>query len=247
MKKIFIAFCLLLIGAGAALSANKYLTAFEIDLNGDGAKEQITMSNMTEEGNFTLSVNGIQLEAKASSGIESTRGFSIIDIDTSDLFKEIYVSIPGYNKSNEYLIYGWDGIQIQEIARFESRGGIQDLSGNGIILINGLKSFWSKREEYVLDQQIRRLKQIPQELYYVGVQVKAIESFPIYKTREGKDIIADLQQGSECIILLCDGSSSKPSEEWYLIKSSTGLIGWAQVEVLHDNQKIKLPKAGLKP
>jgi hypothetical protein len=70
---------------------------------------------------------------------------------------------------------------------------------------------------------------VPQEFFYVGVEAFVKKSFPVYQTRAGKKQVAYLKSISNILLLLCDPSPKKFFDHWYLIKSYTGLIGWAKL------------------
>jgi hypothetical protein len=103
--------------------------------------------------------------------------------------------------------------------------------------------FWERREKYVLDPKSRKLKVVPQELYYVGVEAEAKGAFPLYKTRAGSQVVASVAPGSKCTILLSErrGKEDSPGP-WYLIRSATGIVGWARERTLMEN--MQLPLAG---
>ncbi len=210
-----------------------------VDLNGDGTPEDVTISGITEEGNFTLRVGGVSVRGKLEMG--ESDGFVIVDIDTSDRYKEIAVHTSGPSDDDEYIIYWYDGRSIKEVGRL-SRWPV--FPGNGIVYVDDWMGFWKKRDKYVLDKNTRKLRLVPQELYYVGVEARVNKSFPIYKTRDRNEILANLKPNSKIIILACYLYSGAPSiqrspddylKDWYLIKSETGLLGWTTFKVLLDN------------
>ena len=84
----------------------------------------------------------------------------------------------------------------------------------------------------------RTLRRVTQELYHVGAEATVRESFPIYHSRNHSGIVARVQPGSKVLLLACDPSPEckTPKGEvddyycdWYLIRSVTGLTGWARL------------------
>lgn len=210
----------------------------KVDLNGDGKTEEISISGVTESGDFVLSVGRVSIKGTLTAG--EADGFTIVDIDTTDEYKEIAVHTPGPSDDDEYLIYWYDGKLIKEVGRL-SRW--PKFFGDGIVHVGDWMGFWSKREKYVLDKKTRILQLVPQELYYVGIEAKVRGSFPIYKTRGDSTIVANLKPPSKVLILLCDPSPTSKGEtddyfddyfcDWYLIKSETGIVGWARLKTFY--------------
>jgi hypothetical protein len=154
-----------------------------------------------------------------------------VDIDTSDKYKEIAVHNPGPSEDDEYAIYWYDGKSIKAMGVL-SRW--PKLFGNGIVLVDDWMGFWSKKDKYVLNKKTRGLELIPQEFYYVGAEATVKEIFPIYETRDGSTIVANLAPKSKILILLCDCSPGEYMDKWYLIKSETGILGWTRPKPFHE-------------
>lgn len=243
MLKIFISTIFLLLmfnfhnqlfASDAFCPSSKYVTSAEVDLNGDEKIDKVTISlpDIPEEewsletGDFELKVNDASIKGKLGYTVD---GFVIVDIDKNDKFKEIAVHTGGESSDDEYLIYWYDGKSLRKmnwIARWPV------FPGNGIVYVDNWMGFWSKRERYVLDRKKRVLKLVPQELYYIGQKVKVKKSFPLMQKRKGEKVLARLRLQSEILIIACAHiySGAKYSENWYLIKSSTGLLGWARLK-----------------
>lgn len=196
-----------------------FVKMVKVDLNGDGKVEEVSISIKDME--FLLKVDKASIKGELNGEVH---GFAIVDIDTTDQYKEIAVHTPGDSDDDEYLIYWYDGKAIKEMGKL-SRW--PEIPGNGIVLVNDWMGFWQKRDKYVLDNKTRTLQLVPQELYYVGIEAAVKESFPIYKTRTGSEIVANLKPDSKIFILVCDPSPADYDSHWYLIKSETGLVGWA--------------------
>lgn len=67
----------------------------------------------------------------------------------------------------------------------------------------------------------------------MGVEATVNEMYPIYQAKSKQNVVANLSPSSQCLILVYDLSG------WYLIKSSTGLVGWT-----NNLSKLQLPTAG---
>jgi len=201
----------------------------EIDLNFDGKKESISTKTFDDGSSYLLYINELKIKGKFEDG--ECDGFAIFDIDTSDKYKEIAVHTPGPSDDDVYVFYYYDGKAIYKMGELSRWPKI---NGNGIVYVKDWMGFWEKNDKYVLNKQTRKLDKIPQEFYYVGVKATVKKSFPIYKTREFKDVVANLKENSEITILVCDVSEDFLKYS-YLIKSETNLIGWCRGPVLFEH------------
>jgi hypothetical protein len=237
MKKWFygagILFAILSVQRGSALD---FVMSQETDLNNDGIVEHIRLTEQPATGEFTVSVGKASITRAFESG-EPIDGFIVVDVDENDKYKEIAVHTPGPSDDDEYYLFWYDGTSIHKMA-YLSRW--PHFYGNGIVNVDAWMGFWTKREKYVLNATTRILDRVPQELYYVGVEANVRKSFPIYRTRTSSGIVANLKPNSTCLILVCD-TSHQPMQNWYLVKSVTGLVGWAREDEVFD--KLDLPLA----
>ncbi|MFC1511344.1 hypothetical protein ACFL5U_03055 [Candidatus Margulisiibacteriota bacterium] len=214
----------------------EYVQSAQVDLNGDGIKDNVSIKDLDPEsdwsGRFELTVNNLVLESKLDFKVD---GIVIVDIDQSDVYLEVAVYTSGPSSDDEYLIYRYDGKKLLKVGLVYRWAYFP---GNGIVYANDWMQFWEKRDKYVLNKQTGVLDLVPQELYYVGEKATVVKTFPLYRSRQTSDIVAWLREGSEIEILVCDVSpGSKEAEyiddlyqDWYLIKSSSDLIGWARLD-----------------
>ena len=229
---------------------NNFLTHAEADLNSDGKKEKISIKSikpvtyLPSEDNFVLMVGDELITGSLSEGYSD--GFVIVDIDKSDKYKEIAVHTPGDSDDDEFLLYAYDGKSLRKMGRLYQW---PTFYGNGIVLVDQHIDFWSIREKYILDNKTRTLKLVPQKFYYVGIKGEVTKSFPLYRTKKRKHVVANLKPKSEILILLCEPSVAKKSpndvdikDYSYLVKSSTGLVGWTTHNVFWENNVEGLPQ-----
>jgi len=99
--------------------------------------------------------------------------------------------------------------------------------GNGIVYVDDWAGFWKRMDKYVLNKQTRKLDHVKQPFYYVGVTGTVDSSIPIYAATDMKTPVANLLPKSAVLILLNDG------KENYLLKSTTGLVGWVKEDTLN--------------
>lgn len=92
------------------------------------------------------------------------------------------------------------------------------IPGNGYLYAEGhTNNYFNKRKKYQLINE--KLIEIKQPFYYVGIKTKTKGLMSIYDEKNKKNIVAKLPKNSEIEILLNDNN-------YYLIKTSFGLIGW---------------------
>jgi hypothetical protein len=198
---------------GATAASIEFVKAAHVDLNGDGRQESASLQVAQDQSSFVLRVNGAVMRGRLEPPID---GFRIVDINEHDRYKEVAVHTPGPSDDDEYLIYWYDGTTLAECGRLSRWPAF---TGYGIVYVHDWWGFWGKTDKYVLDEKTHRLRLVPQELHWVGVTGTVRASVSIYETREKPAIVASLEPGSKALIVANAG-------DWYLIKSSTGLLGW---------------------
>jgi hypothetical protein len=213
----------------------------QADLNGDGKLENIVLES-TDNGDYTLKVNGLAVKG----GLDNVplESLAIVDIDTRDKRKEISIDTMGPSDDPACHLYAYDGRALIKVAALE---GFRTYSGVGFVYTVDWMGFWSRTEKFALNSKTHLLARVPQELYNVAIEldgkVKNVEcvvreAFPIFSARTGNQVLATLAPKSTIQILACDpsprvkradGSVDSYSCAWYLIRSSTGLLGWARL------------------
>lgn len=230
--------------AGAGQQSPRTLKA---DLDGDGVAETITLAILTASNgdtSFSLTVGAATVKHKSEYGDDIA--MQVIDVDRGDKLKEVMVTAVGGSDFTQTLIYRYDGKALVELAAFDNQGGIE-FNGNGIALQSNWMGFWTCKRKYQLDRATQRFREVPQEIYYVGVEGKVKETFPVYERRNTPAVVANTRAGSTMLVVACDPSPRCPGDtndacHWYLIKTESGLLGWVRLETLRD--KADLPWAG---
>lgn len=243
MKTLITAIGILcILGSGCAASrsamAAKSMSA-AADLDGDGHKENISVTSVPDV-NPDRGVRFILRVGKAEARIDgdSLEGLAIVDIDRADKYKEIDVKTgtAGIDPIT-HNIYWYDGKTIHEVGRLT--GGV-DIKGNRIVLHHWFNCYVGITDKYVLDKKTRTLVLVPQEMYYIGLQRKVLQSFPVYYSRQSKSVVANVEKNSTITILAYVPNAPDPKDpgkvdvmgEWFLIKTQSGLLGWAQLETI---------------
>ncbi|WP_375755663.1 hypothetical protein [Corallococcus exercitus] len=231
-------------GAPALAQKNdEPVTSASVDLDGDGKPEAVSFT-AGKDGQFTLKAGAATLQANASGNDVS--GFTVVDLDTGDKWKELLVhSLGNTDDDHRFFLYGYDGKALKSLGDVHA---LTEAKGNGIVLVDRWMGFWQKRDKYTLDRKAWKLVHVPQELYAVGVDASAAgveatvkKSFPLAQGRTGSAVVATTAQGSKVRVLAA--SVPAKGEVWYLVKSSTGLLGWVRGNVLVESTD-GLPLAG---
>ena len=102
------------------------------------------------------------------------------------------------------------------------------IPGNGGIYISGhVNSMFNIRRKYELSEG--ELKEVVQPFYYVGLKTITLKSLELRSETDNKEIIAYIPKNSEIEVLI-----NKVNH--YLIKTSFGLIGWAEITDVPINE-----------
>ncbi|MBN8230129.1 hypothetical protein JYK02_21695 [Corallococcus macrosporus] len=236
----------LLTGVPAVAQKNdEPVTSAQVDLDGDGKPEAVSLT--AEGGGFTLKAGAATAQGNASGG--EVRGFTVVDLATGDKWKELVVQSPGITDEDHHvLVYGYDGKALKLLGDVHA---LSEATGNGIVLVDTWMNFWQKRDKYTLDRKAWKLVHVPQELYAVGVdatspglEATVTKPFQLKQDRSGHGAtVAVTAQGSKVRVLAASVPAKATAELWYLVKSSTGLLGWVLGKTLVMSTE-GLPRAG---
>jgi hypothetical protein len=229
MKNVILIFLFGVLGS-YSLCAQEFIFSTTIDLNNDNETEAVFVENTTNPFEFRLSIGKTEVLGKFDDG--ELDGFKVIDINKYDKYKEIAVHTAGSSDDDEYMIYWYNG---EEIIFMDRLSRWPTFKGNGIVYVDGWVGFWTDRDKYVLDDITRKLKLVEQFAYYVGVTIIVKKGFKIYKEKELINEVALLSKDSEIELILCDKMNQLFYEHKYLIKSKSGLLGWADFKTIEAN------------
>jgi len=226
----------------------------ETDLNTDGKIDKISLLYRKNIGDdflyekivstSILLINGISQEVN-----NLTYDLKIVDIDKKDKYHEVMIVYTLYSGGSGHDIYKFDGKTIKKIGSFPAW---LEFTGYNIMYADFNQEFWSKRERYVFNVKKNVFVHTPQELYYLGKKNVLInKDFPVYLNRSNLNSLIKLKAGSYITLLAvdyseksCKNKSGKINDwgcEWYLIKSSSGLLGWVRRYNLREHLKLSVP------
>jgi len=199
----------------------------EADLDGDGKVECVTLYTKPRKYEWSLRVDDRLLEDGC--GLQFC-GFAVIDLDTTDRYKEIVVRLSGPGEGDFYSIYEYRNKNIRRIGIV---GDVIEFYGDGSMIVRDYSmSFWVRTVKYFITRQ-RTIEVVPQEFYYVGVEGVVKESFPIYAKRGSKVVVDVVKPREKILILLSDCSYKEPgkqwidpAKQWYLVRTERNLLGW---------------------
>lgn len=221
----------------ATAFAGEAVKSTSADLDGDGKEEAISIQS-SGDGAFKLAAGGVRIAGQVKGNELS--GFTVDDLDTRDARREVLVHTIGQmDEDHRVLFYGFDGKRWTHLGTLTSAG---EIKGNGIVLVDSWAGFWPKREKFTLDSKKKKLVATPQDLYWVGVDAQVKKSFPIQRSRTDSQVVANVAPGSKLTVVASAPDPKNERKDWYLIKTSTGLMGWAKMETISEG--LELPWAG---
>ncbi|WP_233602192.1 hypothetical protein [Corallococcus sp. CA047B] len=226
-----------LLAAPAGAQGDAPVKSANVDLDGDGKPDAVSLTPGAD-GKFTLKVGAATVQGNAAGNEVS--GFSVVDLDTGDKWKELLVhSVGDVDDDHRFFLYGYDGKGMKPLGDVRA---LTEAKGNGIVLVDTWMGFWHRRDKYVLDRKAWKLNPVPQELYAVGVEATVKKSFPLAQARTGSAVVATTAQGSK-VQVLAASVPPRGGDVWYLVKSSSGLLGWVREKALVESTE-GLPLAG---
>ncbi|HKV12658.1 MAG TPA: hypothetical protein VJ725_31220 [Thermoanaerobaculia bacterium] len=126
-------------------------------------------------------------------------------------------------------------IVVTRVGAEESAGYVFGLNfyipGTGAIYASGhTDTMFDTRRKYVLEGN--KLVEVKQPYYWVGLESKTLKDVALLSTKGGKEVVARLPKGSALTVVLSE-------EDWYLVKTPFGLMGWLKVDVTQQAEVIE--------
>jgi hypothetical protein len=207
------------------------------DLDGDGKPESLSLE--WKEGDDAFILRAGSASAKGSAQDTEVQGLTVIDLDSGDKRKEVAVHTGLTDQDKRVDLYAFDGKGLKPLGSVPT---LTEVRGNGIILADSWQGFWSRRDKFTLDAKKGKVSEVPQELYHVGAEATVKKPFPLAASRTDKAPVATLAQGSRIQVIAA--APLKGGKGYlYLVKSATGLLGWATAGDLSGHTE-GLPFAG---
>ena len=211
--------------AAASLVPRGKPITIRADLDGDGRPET---ASITFFGNDERSIGHFQVIVgrdtlfQFGESIEDTA--RIVDIDTTDSFREIAIQEDG--PSDDYAVYfvrytrmhlrlvGFVPGTLNDDMRVDGSGAIRT-ECRGTILCT-----WWYPCFYRLYEESGALGEVPQAFMPMNVQVTLKRDLPLFASPVDRRIRGRIRQGEQATIDLTD------DRQWARIRSKSGLVGW---------------------
>lgn len=235
MRNVLFSIIVLVASLTNASAQSDNPVSVKADLNGDGKADTVTLSiesgedgALTGSSKYVLQVNDSIFRDIPDGILGDLR---IEDIYTEDKYKEIILRMNPDSENPFDVIYSYDGKKVAEMVLLE---GIVGEIYNGNIYVDCNKGFWTKTEKYKLNNKLRKLIHIPQDYYFVGLNIITTEAFAIYNSPEEKKELAVVESGEFARILVCRESKVKDSDDWYSVISKDRLLGWVKYSMIEN-------------
>lgn len=114
------------------------------------------------------------------------------------------------------MLFWCDGKRLYEVANLDE---LLSFLGNGVVHVARRQGFWESTHKYVLGKN-HRLKEVPQELYYVGFISTLKKPLRLRTRRNTEEVLANLRVGSKVDVVAGD------LKGWYLVRSEKCVMGW---------------------
>lgn len=209
-----------------AAHAGDPLTA---DLDGDGKPETISVS-----------ASGVKVgKASLDCGSESFLcPVEVLDISPGDKGKELVICdvAPRLERACDLYVYSKGALtQLLPAGREYGMGALKmSTQGNGVLLVESWERLYTRLEKYTLNEARTALVLVPQPYQYVNFDALIDRVFPLTYSPDGGSKVGTVRAGSTVTVLL----ESAEHPEHFLIRTSTGLIGWTDVDTLRGASDI---------
>lgn len=114
------------------------------------------------------------------------------------------------------------------------------ISGNGNIYVSGhTNNMFNKRRKFKYENST--IREIEQPFYFVGLQTKTLKTIKIHSDKSLTKILATLPADSPIEIVAAEYANEC---QYFLIKTSFGLLGWWKLDNFNSREIDKLFYAG---
>ncbi len=189
-----------------------------VDLDGDGKPETITVDD-----------RGVRIgKHLIECGGEALCEVQLHDISSEDKVKELVTVDTGPRDDKYARVYRLEKSGPVELSWSQPDTYVEAIhtTGSGILLTDSRERLYQKRQKWVLKGGVLTL--VPQPFWAAGTQVGIDRSAPIHRTIKGAEVVANIKAGSRIDVLL----ESADAPGWFLVKISSGLTGWIELEAL---------------
>ena len=226
-------------------SALQFAPTATADLDGDGKEETIGFDPMPTG----IVAYALRVDKTTGGRFGEQPTLAVVDLDASDKSKELLIVEGGDNDLRDYTMFRYDGKKLIELGKFGGQvPSDPEISGNGFVTFGAWQGFYTRTVKLARDPKGKLAELVP-ELYAVGVDIDVKTTFPLYATRAKKLVLARTKAGSKVTLVAHDpapkckaGDLGFEPCDWFLVRSSTGLLGWVSFGEL--SAAVDLPFAG---
>jgi hypothetical protein len=128
---------------------------------------------------------------------------------------------PGRGAEPAFVIYSLSRGDASEAGRIP--GMRLYIPGNGALYSSGhASSMFDQRRKFTVYGG--KLAEVRQPFYFVGLESRALMDLDLLSAKGSRSAVVRVPRGDPVTVLLNDG-------EWYLLKTSFGLLGWYKLQV----------------
>jgi hypothetical protein len=203
-------------------------TSYEIDLDGDGKKDEVkAVINGPEEG-VSIHVNDAIYQSTQVYGWSAAETYAIVDVNEDDQFKEIIVGDygPSYDLSSNYLYYDGENIIDMGTTGGLYNDGITIHGDSTITSMFRLYVFqtWYGEEEYRLTEN-HQLSRVPQKVYNTNYPLTSKLDIMLLAEADVDSESFTVEANQPITLIGTD------NEEWILVKDKNGQEGWFKTDL----------------
>lgn len=197
----------------------------QVDLDGDRKMDLVSFACDTSRyGDFEVTVNGSQFVGRGEFLVGT---YSIVDIDTTDLVREIAVFEYGASDDDMSTFLEYDQGQLRSVGRIPGTSTIQ-IDGSGIVhtMARGdVLHTWFYPAAFGLDAN-HELHHVEQSLYPMGTVCVLKRPLPLVASPVNSFVVARACPGDTVTIVASDNRC------WCVVETGSGIWGWFRVERL---------------
>jgi hypothetical protein len=216
------------------------------DLDGDGKNEVVHVEMDPNQDGRCLIIVG-ELKAIVPDLWEEGCTVEIVDLDATEKKRELLATGSSANDYRTMVFYRFEKKALKVLGSVTGMlSSTPEIGGGGFVVIPIWAGFFSQKKKLVLEKD--KLAELVPELYSVESKVKVKGALALVAHRDKKDVLARLKVGSEIDLLAYDPSPKCKADkeiepcDWFLVRSSSGLLGWVTFEALEAGAE--LPWAG---